>query len=215
MSALQATNGDVHVWWSHGPRSATGQVLRAVLSEHLHLPPDRVPLERDPSGRPVVGGSSGLEVSVSHTADLVLAAVAIGYRVGVDVELVRDGPWRLLPRHALTANELAVLEECPPAERIEAFLRYWTRKEALLKAAGIGLAIDPHTVEVSSPRDTARVVSLPDALGLPGSWSLVDLEIKGYVAALAAAGASPRVLLRELAAEKTASSWPSASPLDA
>ena len=205
MSALRATDGDAHVWWSRGPRPAPGSVLRAVLSEHLHLPPDRVLLERDPGGRPVVGGSSGLEVSVSHTADLVLVAVAAGYRVGVDVELVRDGPWRLLPRHALTANELGVLEQCPPAERNTDLLRYWTRKEALLKAAGIGLALDPREVEVSGPHDTARVVSVPPALGRPASWSLVDLEIEGFVAALAAAGTRPRVLLRELAVQESAS----------
>ncbi len=175
-------------------------MLRAVLAEHMGLPPDRVPLERAPSGRPTVGGASGLEVSVSHTAGLVLVAVGRERRVGVDVELVRERPLRLLPAHALADAELAVLECCPVDKRLHALLRYWVRKEAVLKAAGVGLAIDPREVEVSSPTESARLVSLPEALGRPAGWSLADLEIDGYVAALAVEGPAPRTVLRELAA---------------
>jgi 4'-phosphopantetheinyl transferase len=200
MSDLEGPGGTVHVWWSTGRRSATAAVLRAALAEHMELPPERVPLGRDPTGRPVVGGGSALEVSVSHTSGLVLVAVGLGWRLGVDVELVRERPLRLLPAHALAESELAVLERCAPEKHLHALLRYWVRKEALLKAAGVGLAIDPRAVEVSGPAESARVVSLPETLGRPVGWTLVDLEIDGYVAALAVEGPSPRTVLRELAA---------------
>lgn len=209
MNARGELRGVVHLWRSTGPRSATGAVLLAALAEHMDLPPEQVPLRRDPSGRPVVGGAFGLEVSVSHTSDLVLVAVGFGQRVGVDIELVREGPWRLLPTHALADNELALFERCPPESRTSVLLRYWVRKEALLKAAGVGLVVDPRAVEVSSPDDSARVVSLPDGLGRPASWSLVDLDFAGYVAALAVEGARPRTVLRALVVEGIAPSQPS------
>jgi 4'-phosphopantetheinyl transferase len=187
--------GDVTVWQSTGTRSDTDAALRAALAEGLGLLPKQVPLERDRDGRPIVRGTA-LEVSVSHSVGVILVAVASGLRVGIDVEVVRTGPWRLLPTHALTPRELRELDACSPGSWSAALLRYWTRKEALLKAAGVGLAVDPRSVEVSGPDEPARVLSLPSTLGAPESWSLVDLEIDGCAATLAVAGPAPCVILR-------------------
>jgi 4'-phosphopantetheinyl transferase len=186
---------DVTVWQSTGTRRDTDAALRAALAEELGLSPDQVPLERARDGRPVLRGTA-LEVSVSHSVGVILVAVASGLRIGIDVEVVRDGPWRLLPMHALTPRELHELDACSPDRWSSALLSYWARKEALLKAAGVGLAVDPRSVEVAGPDEPARVLSLPSALGAPTSWSLVDLEIDGCAATLAAAGHVPRVILR-------------------
>jgi len=184
--------------------------MRAALASHTGLPPDQIPLGRDPLGRPVVGDGSTLAVSVSHSAGLVLVAIASGYRVGVDVERVREGPWLLLPAHALAPRELAAHDRCAPEERPAALLRYWTRKEALLKAAGVGLAVDPRSVQVSAHDAPAGVESLPAELGTPTSWWLADLEVDGYSAALAVSGAETRVLMRSLA---TPSARPALTPV--
>ena len=189
--------GTVHVWHAAGSELDSPGVVRAALARHLSVPPDEVGLEHEPSGRPLVVGGR-IEVSVSHTHDLVLVAVGSGQRIGIDVELLRDGPWRLLPEHALTRRELADLEARPPEHRTETLLRYWVRKEALLKAAGVGLAVDPRTVEVSSPTEAPRVLSLPRVLGEPTSWSLSDLDLDGYAASLATRGPTPRVVVRSL-----------------
>jgi 4'-phosphopantetheinyl transferase len=106
-----------------------------------------VRLARDGAGKPELRGSS-FRVNLAHSGEVALVAIANGREVGIDVELIRQGTqgWSLI-RHALTHEERARLEGLPVFRRSEAFLWMWTRKEALLKAAGIGLAVDPILVE--------------------------------------------------------------------
>ncbi len=182
---------DVHVW-----PTATAQdrdlAIRSVLARYLGVPSERVPMERDANGRRIVA-TPGLSLSVSRSGDKLLIAVAAGQPVGVDVERLRKGPWALLPRHALTSRELATLDGEQGIERDRAFLRFWTRKEALLKAAGVGLAVDPREIEVSGPGVPARVLRVPAQLGLESDWSVRDIELPGFAAAVALAGSAPRL----------------------
>lgn len=89
-----------------------------------------------PHGKPVLPGGPGF--SLSHAGDVVGVAVRADGVVGLDVEQVRD-----------VADLAALVEHVhSPAERTReavpdraAFFRTWTRKEALLKATGDGLAV--------------------------------------------------------------------------
>ena len=178
-------HGDVHVWMSATARGDSSTAIRNALSASVTEPRGGWYLGRDRRGVPVVGGHDGLTVSVSHGGGITLVAVARGCQVGVDLEPDRPGPWRRLPENALTSNELFELERDDGARRTPLFLRYWTLKEALLKAVGVGLAIEPRLIELSAPPAPARVVQLPNGLGQPKDWALHELELPGYVAALA------------------------------
>jgi phosphopantetheinyl transferase len=139
---------------------------------------------RAEAGKPELEGSE-LAVSLTHSGDVVLVAVAGAGAVGVDAELLRpDAAGWTLVDHALTVSERARLEAVPVPDRAESFLQTWTRKEALLKAAGTGLGIDPRQVDL----DGLDVVALPAELGPPGDWTLVDVPLPGYAAALARRG---------------------------
>ena len=99
---------------------------------------------------------------ISHTRDLEGLA---GYTLA-DTE--RD-EWRQLDRD----------------RRIDAFFGYWTRKEALLKATGLGLSGGLRRVTVSPPHTEARLLSWEGGGGPDAAW-LSDLERgEGYRAALA------------------------------
>ena len=94
----------------------------------------------DKSGRPYfLEENSGF--SISHTRGYVVCAhiKREGARVGVDVE--RTG--RIPKEHMLPMAERWFSAEerkgMPPGPDEEAFLRIWTRKEALLKYRGVGL----------------------------------------------------------------------------
>jgi phosphopantetheinyl transferase len=92
-------------------------------------------------GRPAVVGAD-ISFSLSHSgAFAMLACAGGGVRVGVDVEGVR-------PRARLDALAARVLSEPEHAtwsaipeerDRLLAFLRAWTAREAYLKALGIGI----------------------------------------------------------------------------
>ncbi|MFD9433566.1 4'-phosphopantetheinyl transferase family protein [Streptomyces sp. NPDC060002] len=150
-------------------------VSRMVLGELLGLPPVDVPLRRvcprcgGPHGKvtlDVPAGSAHADVrfSVSHSGDVIGLAVCRGADVGLDVE---DGAGtdveKLAPR-VLTDTELAALRARPPAERPAAFLRYWTRKESVLKAIGVGLRVPLRRLEVSDPKLPPAVLSWPEKM---------------------------------------------------
>jgi phosphopantetheinyl transferase len=126
-----------------------------------------------------------LRHSVSHTIGALLVAVAADCRVGVDVECVCDRGLTALPRHALTQNELAAFSSTEPADRLSVFLAYWTRKEALLKAAGVGLAVEPSLIEVDVSAIRSQPIVVPEALGPASGWWITELTVPGYAASIA------------------------------
>jgi len=180
--------GEAAVWQL---QAGTIRPIEAVLARYLGLRPSSVVLRRTSAGKPEVPGSV-LRVSLAHSGDAAVVAVASGREVGVDVELLRAGTesWSL-SSHALTQSEQARLKALPVSRRSGAFLSMWTRKEALLKALGVGLALDPQLIELEGQ----EVVAAPPELGEAGDWTLVDVPLPGYAAALALKGPLSRLLL--------------------
>jgi hypothetical protein len=85
---------------------------------------------------------------------LGLLAVAQDRPVGVDVERIREVSDVLGIADAhFSAVERRRLRSLPPAERRAAFIRCWTRKEAVLKASGegLGLRLDSFDVDRTDP----------------------------------------------------------------
>lgn len=139
-------------------------------------------VETDPGGRPRLSG--GPAVSLAHTGRHGLIALSRAGPVGVDIEPVRrDLPLDALAAEALAPDELAAWCRLPPADRPAAFAAAWTAKEAVLKALGLGLTVDPRRVVVAQ----ARVVALPPALGVdPAAVRLLPVAAPpGHAAACA------------------------------
>ena len=140
----------------------------------------------DAGRRPEVVGET-LHVSLARAGELVLVAVTTSREVGVDAEAVRPLPPRAIVAQLLTEQELQALDRAPADERDVAFTRAWVRKEAALKAVGVGLAVEPSLVEVGIGCVTATLVAVPDR----GEVTVSDVAVGGgYVAAVAARGAA-------------------------
>jgi len=109
--------------------------------------------------RALLAAHPGAEYSVSSTPGEVLVAVARGTAVGVDVERPRGGRERLYAR-VCSPRERAAL-----AAGTARFHTLWTRKEAVLKLLGVGLARHPATIDVLVPEAlTVWLRDLPGAL---------------------------------------------------
>jgi 4'-phosphopantetheinyl transferase len=182
--------GDAAVWRLP---PGTSRPIETVLAKYLGSRPASVTLTRTPTGKPELE-QSRLCVSLTHSSEVALVAVALDSEVGVDVELLREGTetWSLVS-HALTVGEQTRLQALPVSLRGEAFLSTWARKEALLKAVGVGLAVDPRLIEL----DGSRVVTVPPELGEAGDWTLIDLPVPGHTSALALRGRLARLLLHD------------------
>jgi hypothetical protein len=93
-----------------------------------------------------------LAASASRTAGARALAVAATGPVGVDIEraVTLDDADRLLDL-ALAPEEAAALRATEHQDLCPVFLALWTQKEAVLKAAGLGLRAEPREVRLAEP----------------------------------------------------------------
>lgn len=185
-------------------RFAVAHILvRVLLSALRPVPPTDWRLAQTPNGRPFVSSprtDTVVHFNLSHTAGLVGCAATTGVPVGFDVEAVdRRFQVERLARRILSPAEYSLGREDAGPWSPRWFFRYWTLKEALVKAAGVGLRVSLRSVEVSlrnvevSPDGSrpAEIIGLPPAFGDARDWRAHSLEpLDTHVAAVAASAAT-------------------------
>jgi 4'-phosphopantetheinyl transferase len=185
-------------------------VVRHVLGATLGVPPKDVPLDRrcPDCGRPhgrvrLAGGGPGAPaVSVSHSGRWVAVAAHRGGPVGIDVEQVRDLDAEGLGDITLAPDERRALDDLADGRRVEAFVRLWCRKEAIVKSTGDGLRASLAEIVVSGPDEPAALVSWPSRPHLVGGLFLHDLSPRpGHAACLAVHAAEPVDVVERPAAD--------------
>lgn len=157
---------------------------RLVLGNFLSCDPVEIALERDSLGRPFVQGNL-VDTSLSHTQGAIAVAVSRQGFVGIDIEPA--GRAVELPGIASSVMHPAEVEalSCLPEEvRAQALLALWVRKEALLKASGIGLMREMPTFKAP----VGQPLGLPAADGTEGAVATLHMLEAGplWVAAIAA-----------------------------
>jgi 4'-phosphopantetheinyl transferase len=155
-------------------------LLRTILAERLGGSPHEVALTVGENGKPRLAGSPpALRFSLSHSAGLVAVCLHPSSEVGIDVEhRARPLDVDVLARTVLDPEEAARVTAAGAARR-EVFLRLWTRREALGKAAGRGL-----DWQAGGPAARAWLTAAPAGDG----WSVHDVDAPaGFLAAVAVA----------------------------
>ncbi len=177
-------------------RMAARLGMRVLLASYVGTDPREVEIAYGPHGRPELVGDYGLSFNLSHTTDLAVLAIGRGRTIGVDIEALRRRvPSVGLIERALDPKESARVMRVNRRERTEAFLRYWTIKEAYAKALGVGLALDFREVGVKGRAEQPRL-DLPEG---SGEWRVRRLKPQaGIVGAVVADGAPWRMRVREL-----------------
>jgi 4'-phosphopantetheinyl transferase len=170
--------------------------LRMILGQLLGLRPEDIAFQAGPGGKPeLVPGATGavglaLRFNVTHSDDLALIAVCRGREVGVDVERMRSiSEAARIVESYFTPSEQAEFIRYAEPDRAAAFLRGWTRKEAILKAKGVGLAglAKAYETMFGSGALTERFTPA-SPMARVQEWSLWEAAPRAeYVAALAAA----------------------------
>jgi 4'-phosphopantetheinyl transferase len=173
-------------------------VLRKILASYLRILPHEVAFTYTTCGQPGLDGEpfSDLKFSLAHSGDLVLVAVAQDWHIGVDVEWEREfADMTDIVCRYFSDEERLEFFALPAADQERAFYCGWTRKEAILKAIGQGIAFGVNHLTVTlDPNKPARLVSVHGRSMPVSPWSLYSLiPLPGYVAALAVSGAGHRV----------------------
>lgn len=158
-------------------------VVRQVLGWVLCCDPAALEFTTDTHGKPHLRGHD-LCFNLSHSGGHALVALGRVERIGVDLEVrerLRDAD-RLAPR-ILAQVELDAFTALPMHVRADALLRAWTRKEAILKAIGLGLPGGmEHVVLDGSPHLIGDFTALPQLAGLAVHDLPVDPALVAAVA---------------------------------
>lgn len=125
------------------------------LSLRFSAGPHKKPhLITDPSG-----AAHHLRFNLSHSGVWALVAITSQDELGVDVEYRDlDRPTPALARYAFSRDEYARWEALCEEEQKLAFYRLWTRKEAYIKALGMGLHLDLKSFDLSHEEDAPRLL---------------------------------------------------------
>lgn len=154
-------------------RLAIREAIVAALGQLSGLPPERIVLRAEPAAPPyaVLEAPSGLRrawLAISHDGALSVAAISLQGEVGIDVTQVANAAafpdWEAVARDFLGPGVAAALAPLPADERMLAFARAWTEREARLKYLGREL------VEWSAEGDAPLSASRCLALALPDGY---------------------------------------------
>ena len=165
--------------------------LRRILASYTGVNARHLRFATGRHGKPLLAATGCTDTplptfNLSHSKDWALVAVSAGVEVGVDIEAVRaDLPGAELAAAVLTDGERAELEASPTVDHAAAFVGCWARKEACLKALGIGLGLEPRALYAGV--HAQRCCVRPIGEGAAGHVDVAPLPAPpGFAAALAA-----------------------------
>ena len=199
LDASVGTSHRLQHWLSHDELARAGRLrsdldrdryvvgraaLRAVLSEQLGCFPAEVRLTYGRNGKPMLeGGRGDFEFNLAHCAGDAVIALAVGAAVGVDIELLRPIP-NVGDLAHLVFSEAEHRELEVASDPVGAFLNGWTRKEAYVKALGLGITAPLTEITVSLTGEAALLsTGLRDQL--PSDWRLLHVPHPHAVVAVA------------------------------
>jgi 4'-phosphopantetheinyl transferase len=178
-------------------------ILRSLIGRYTARDPGGLDIRSDDKGKPylAIGGNEfSFRFSMSDSDGLAAFALGPQASLGVDIERIRDLPEmdEIVSRH-FTAREKEAYFSCPESGRLGLFYRFWTRKEAVLKALGEGLRRELNTVDVSGYGDPSGPLQacIAGCLSVDRIF-LVDIKsLPGVAAAVASAGSAAHVRVHQ------------------
>jgi len=168
-------------------------ILRSLLAQYLTCHPSDIQFTYSQRGKPALAlPQSELNFNISHSQNYALYGFALNASLGVDIETIR--PLKdvdSLAKRFFLPSEYQHIQQTPIAKQPYTFFRYWTYKEAYLKAIGQGLA----GLEQAHIQFTETGAQMSDR-----AWSLYPLTPpSGTVAAVAIKGQNWQIVQKQVA----------------
>jgi 4'-phosphopantetheinyl transferase len=150
-------------------------ILRNILSRYLNIEASKIKFGYEARGKPFLEqnfNENKLSFNVSHSQNFALYAVGLDNSIGVDLECISSTTDVVsLAQRFFSPSEFALIESAPQEQQHQLFFRYWTCKEAYLKATGTGLK-DLQKVEISLTAEESAKFNIPNS----GDWSLLEIK---------------------------------------
>jgi 4'-phosphopantetheinyl transferase len=159
--------------------------LRNLLAKTLNQPPEKIRIKNAEHGKPYLADYPELAFNLSHSADRLMIAVSRDCQLGVDIEVCKQ---RInlsgLVNKCFAEEEAAYWTQLLEIQKKQAFYRFWTRKEAFVKATGHGIALGLNHC-VINPENPSEFLRVPELCGQASAWHVLDIELgEGICSAL-------------------------------
>jgi 4'-phosphopantetheinyl transferase len=173
------------------PRRVSHAFLKQVLARCTNNRVEALRFTAGRDGKPALApGITDLPVcfNLSHTRDLVVCALTLGYDIGVDIEHMRRKVDLSIADRFFSNQEADAISQADESLKQALFFRFWTLKEAYAKATGRGLAIglDQFSFVLDRPDIQVRFHRSGPGQDHSGHWQFFQFSpVPGYMAAVA------------------------------
>jgi 4'-phosphopantetheinyl transferase len=150
--------------------------LREILAQVVDCNSASLRIDTGQHGKPFLADYPEIDFNLSHTGNKI--AVAIGHRcqVGIDIELCKSrSSLSALVEKCFGDEEKVYWKQLSETVKTQEFYRFWTRKEAFVKATGRGIALGL-TSCVINPSRPGTFLRIPEEFGLPSEWRIHDMS---------------------------------------
>ncbi|NJR40514.1 MAG: 4'-phosphopantetheinyl transferase superfamily protein [Leptolyngbyaceae cyanobacterium CSU_1_4] len=182
-------------------------LLRTILSRYLShylsygevTSPAQVVFSYGNQGKPAIANpypAGELCFNISHSHSMALYAIALNHQVGIDLEYIRPIDAIALAQRFFLLSEIDVMRSLPETDQHSAFFKFWTQKEAYLKATGDGLGrLESVEVALTEPMGLVSVDGNPQ---IAAQWFVQEIVVNpacptDYAAALVIQGTPPNL----------------------
>lgn len=133
---------------------------------------------------------TSLEFNLSYSQNKAICAIACGRAVGIDIQYMEpDIDVLKIAVEYFSPRERAALLALPRTLHREIFYHWWSRKEAYLKACGVGLAFGMEGIELMFDSGAQLLVDPSNVRVSASPWHIENLAVHpAYTATLAVAG---------------------------
>lgn len=150
--------------------------LRKLLARILNESPEKISIKTAEYGKPYLADTPELAFNLSHSAGALVIAVGRNCQLGVDVEHCKPrASFAGLVDKCFAEEEKTYWDKLPEAQQISEFYRFWTRKEAFVKATGRGIALGLHHC-VINPDNQTGFLRVPECCGEASAWHVEDID---------------------------------------
>ncbi|MFS4447849.1 4'-phosphopantetheinyl transferase family protein [Maribacter sp. 2307UL18-2] len=130
--------------WQDSQLSLLGRLLLQYGLEHCYKKNSCLPINYTIYKKPYIDDEM-IQFSISHSKEIAICAITTSGEIGVDIEFIK--PVNINDfKHQMTQNEWGLLDDLNNSEN--AFYTYWTQKEAVIKANGMGFHLPLKSFEV-------------------------------------------------------------------
>lgn len=159
-------------------------VLRLLLSNYLNIPPEKIRIGRHKKGKPYPVDYPNLRFNLSNSGKRVIIAFSIDEEIGIDLEHIRElSDLNELIVKNFSPNERAYINKTTSNKQYR-FFKFWTIKEAYLKAIGEGMRLPPDNLEFSIENGIYKLQTIRGVFEQE-DWIFEDFSLdKDYVGTL-------------------------------